>query len=117
FTWETVDQIDLGFDASFLQNRLTATFDWYRRDTKDMLTPGQALPAVLGTSVPNENAADLKTLGWELSLGWRDRLSSGFNYYVKGVLSDYQSTITKFANPTGLLSQYYVGRKVGEIWG
>ncbi|MEA5129644.1 MAG: TonB-dependent receptor [Proteiniphilum sp.] len=117
FTWETVDQIDIGFDASFLQSRLSATFDWYRRNTKDMLTAGQALPAVLGTSVPNENAADMKTLGWELSLGWRDRLSNGFNYYVKGVISDYQATITKFANPTGLLSQYYVGRKVGEIWG
>ena len=61
FTWETVNQMDFGFDALFLNQRLSAGFDWYRRDTKDMLTAGQALPAVLGASVPVENAADLKT--------------------------------------------------------
>ena len=117
FTWETVNQIDLGFDASFLRNRLNVSFDWYRRNTKDMLVDGEALPAVLGAKVPRMNAADLKTLGWELSLEWNDRLPFGLSYHVKGVLSDYQSTITKFNNPTGLINKYYVGRKLNEIWG
>lgn len=117
FTWETVNQIDFGFDAAFLRNRLSASFDWYRRNTKDMLTDGEVLPAVLGASVPRQNAANLKTVGWELSLEWNDRLANGLSYHVKGVLSDYQSTITKFKNPTGLISQYYVGRKMNEIWG
>ena len=117
FTWETVNQIDFGFDAAFLRNRLSASFDWYRRNTKDMLTDGEVLPAVLGASVPRQNAANLKTVGWELSLEWNDRLANGLSYHVKGVLSDYQSTITKFNNPTGLISQYYVGRKLNEIWG
>ena len=117
FTWETVNQIDLGFDASFLRNRLNVSFDWYRRNTKDMLVDGEALPAVLGADVPRMNAADLKTLGWELSREWNDRLPFGLSYHVKGVLSDYQSTITKFNNPTGLINKYYVGRKLNEIWG
>ena len=117
FTWETVNQIDLGFDASFLRNRLNVSFDWYRRNTKDMLVDGEALPAVLGAKVPRMNAADLKTLGWELSLEWNDRLPFGLSYHVKGVLSDYQSTITKFNNPTGLINKYYVGHKLNEIWG
>lgn len=123
FTWETVNQMDFGADASFLDNRLSASFDWYRRNTLDMLTAGQALPAVLGTGVPVENAADLKTVGWELSLGWNDRLENGFHYWVKGVLSDYQSEITRFANPTGSLfksdgnNQYYTGYKMNTIYG
>ncbi len=117
FTWETVNQLDLGVDATWLNSRLNVSFDWYRRDTKDMLTAGATLPGVLGTSVPNSNAANMKTLGWELSLEWNDRLSNGFGYHVKGVLSDYQSTITKYSNDTKLLSDYYVGRKLGEIWG
>ena len=124
FTWETVTQMDFGFDASFLNNRLTGTFDWYRRNTKDMLVAGATLPATLGASVPKSNSADMKTIGWELSLGWNDRLENGFSYWVKGVLSDYQATITKYAgNDAGFYSQsdgdgkYYVGQKIGEIWG
>lgn len=118
FTWETVNQIDFGFDASFFGGRLNTSFDWYRRNTKDMLTAGQALPAVLGTSVPQENAADMKTVGWEVSLEWNDRLSNGFGYHIKGVLSDYQASITKFSNPTKLLgTPHYVGEKLNEIWG
>ena len=124
FTWETVTQTDVGFDASFLGNRLTGSFDWYRRDTKDMLVPGATLPATLGSDVPRSNSANMKTVGWELSLGWNDRLENGFSYWVKGVLSDYQATITKYAgNDAGLYSQsdndgrYYVGQKLGEIWG
>lgn len=117
FTWETVNQIDFGFDASFFGGRLNTSFDWYRRNTKDILTAGQALPAVLGTSVPQENAADMKTVGWEVSLEWNDRLSNGFGYHIKGVLSDYQASITKFSNPTKLLGTHYVGEKLNEIWG
>lgn len=117
FTWETVNQIDFGFDASFFGGRLNTSFDWYRRNTKDMLTAGQALPAVLGTSVPQENAADMKTVGWEVSLEWNDRLSNGLGYHIKGVLSDYQASITKFSNPTKLLGTHYVGEKLNEIWG
>lgn len=127
FTWETVNQTDFGADATFLNNRLNASFDWYRRNTKDMLTAGQALPAVLGTNVPVENAANLKTVGWELSLSWNDQLENGLRYWVKGVLADYQSSITKFANPTGsiyttdknnnIVNQYYVGYKMNTIYG
>lgn len=134
FTWETVHQVDVGFDASFLGNRLSTSFDWYRRDTKDMLTPGQSLPAVLGTDVPVANAADMKTLGWEISLGWNDQLENGFHYWVKGVLADYHSVITHFVNDEGSIytdakkkdgtkagdnkgNQYYNGYELGSIYG
>ena len=118
FTWETVNQVDVGMDALFLNNRLSATFDWYRRNTLDMLVPGATLPATLGASVPNSNAADLKTVGWELSLSWNDRLDNGFGYWVKGVLSDYQATITKYSgNDAKLYGSNYEGKKLNEIWG
>lgn len=120
FTWETVQQMDFGFDAGLLNNRLNVGFDWYKRDTKDMLTSGEPLPAVLGTAVPNQNAADMTTQGYEITLGWNDRLPSGLSYWVKGVLADYQSKITRFANPKGILHKsnvYYEGQRLGEIWG
>ena len=85
-----------------------------------MLTKGFTLPSVLGTSVPQENAADLKTKGWELTIGWRDRFNLAgkpFDYSVNFNLADSRAWITKYDNPTGYLSDYYVGREIGEIWG
>jgi len=117
FTWEKVKQFDIGADASFFGNKLTGTFDWYKRNTEDLLTSGQPLPAVLGTGVPRENAADLSTTGFELSLGWDDTTAGGFNYWVKAVLADSQTEITRFANPEGLINTFYVGQNLGEIWG
>ncbi|MCG8310802.1 MAG: TonB-dependent receptor [Cytophagales bacterium] len=116
-TWETVSQLNFGLDLGLFENRLKTTFDWYARNTEDMLTSGQPLPAILGTSVPRENAADLTTKGWELSMSWEDGINNDFNYHFSVVLSDYQTEITKFDNPEGLLNRYYVGRKFDEIWG
>ena len=116
-TWETVSTIDVGVDASFLSNQLNLSFDWYRRTTTDMFGPANALPAVLGASVPQENNADLRTSGFELNLGWRDQIGSDFSYNVNLVLSDYISKVTTYNNPTKILSTYYEGQTIGEIWG
>lgn len=119
-TWETVVTKNFGMDLNFFDNRLTTSFDYYFRDTKDMLVAGSPLPNVLGTSVPKENAANLRTKGWELNIGWNDQFKLAgkpFNYYAKLILSDNQSKITKFSNPTGTLNSYYKGQKYGEMWG
>lgn len=119
-TWERVETKNIGADISFLRNRLTVSGDVYRRDTKDMLTDGPALPGVLGVPSPRQNAADLKTRGWEASITWRDQLSLGgkpINYSIRGVVSDSRSFITKFENPTKSLDHYYEGYELGSIWG
>ena len=119
-TWETVITYNLGFDLGFLSNRLTASADFYIRDTKDMLTSSQELPAVFGTSSPKINGADLRTKGYEITLTWKDQVKLAgrpFYYSVSGSLGDYVTTITKFDNPTKSLSQHYVGKRLGEIWG
>ena len=62
----------------------------------------------------------MRTKGWELSIGYNgDFKLSGkpFSWHAKFVLSDNTSEITKFDNPNKNLSQYYVGMKLGEIWG
>lgn len=119
-TWETTAQHNLGFDLGMFNNRLSFTGEAYIRDTKDMLTDGMALPAVYGAEVPQMNAADLRTLGYELSLSWRDQFDLGghpFRYNVTAVFNDFKSKITKFANEDKNLNNYYVGMTLGEIWG
>lgn len=119
-TWETVQTKNIGLDLNFLDNRLVTSFDYYIRDTKDMLQRGTPLPNVIGTGIPQENAADLRTKGWELNISWNDNFKLAgkpFNYYANFILSDNQAKITKFSNPTGTLNSYYKGMKIGEIWG
>ena len=116
FTWETVRTLNIGFDLSALKNRLSANFDLFRRDTKDMLTSGSQLPATLGANAPLQNVADLKSTGFELELAWRDQIGK-VHYNIGFNLSDYQSEVTKFDNIERSLSNSYVGQKQGEIWG
>lgn len=117
-TWEKVAQWNVGLDFTILKNRLSGTYDYYQRKTTGMLGAGQLLPNVLGASEPQENAADMVTKGWELSLTWNDRLDNGLHYAVTFNLSDTHAVITKYDNPTkSLSSSYYVGMTIGEIWG
>lgn len=119
-TWETVTTGDIGLDLEALNRRLTFTGDVYKRWTKDMFTTGPTLPAVFGTAIPKGNYADMETVGWEFSLAWTDKFNMGknpFKYNFKFMLSDYTSEITKYNNPDKLLTDYYVGMKLGEIWG
>ncbi|TRZ41973.1 SusC/RagA family TonB-linked outer membrane protein [Robertkochia solimangrovi] len=120
YTWETVSTLNFGVDLGFFKNKLTSSFDIYRRDTKDMLTLGTDLPGVLGATEPNENAADLKTEGWELSIGYSDSFGNGnkpLNVNARFILSDSRSYITRFENPNNSLTQYREGMELGEIWG
>lgn len=119
-TWETITTYDIGIDLGFFDNRLNFTGDYFIRDTKGMLTPSLTPPSVYGASTPEENNADMRTKGWELYLSWNDKVQlagKNLNYNVKFTLGDYQSTVTKYNNPNKLISDYYEGRKVGEIWG
>lgn len=119
-TWERTSTLNYGLDLEFASNRLTASFDYFIRETLDMLIPGKTLPAVFGAASPKTNAGDLKNKGWELSLAWRDQFQMAnkpFSYNIGLGLSDSKATITRFDNKEGLLSNYYVGQVLGDIWG
>src|SRR5690606_37078684 len=110
YTWENVATLNFGTDIRLLRDCFFAGLDYYILETMGMLTPGEELPGVLGTSVPNQNAADLRTKGWELSLTYRDNYTVAtkpFGLEAKLVLSDSRAHITKFKNDQRLLSTPY----------
>lgn len=116
-TWERVIHYNLGIDWAFFNNRLTGSFNWYIRDTKDMVGNAPELPNILGANPPVTNNTDLRTKGWELSIGWRDRIKD-FTYSTSFTLYDSRTKITKYGNnPTGNLDGYIEGRYINEIWG
>ncbi len=117
-TWETIRSWNVGLDYGLFNNRLTGSFDFYVRNTDNMVGPAPELPNVLGIDAPKTNNCNLQTRGWELSIAWNDRLSNGFSYGARFLLSDAQTWIQDYpSNTTGSLDTYISGRKMGEIWG
>lgn len=122
-TWETSTTTNIGLDVAALRGRLSFTGDVYVRKTTDMFTFGLTPPAVFGattTTLPKGNYADLTTRGWEVSLSWNDKLGGSekpFRYNVRITLADNKTKIDRYNNPDKLLSDYYEGQTIGEIWG
>ncbi len=120
YTWENVSTINMGTDIGLFNDKFLITYDYYIRNTTGMLTNGVELPATLGTAVPRQNAADLRTNGWELSVTYKDHFNLAakpFNFETKFFIADSRSVITKFKNDQNLFSNYRVGEEIGEIWG
>ncbi|MCJ8165706.1 TonB-dependent receptor [Pontibacter sp. E15-1] len=115
-TWERVTNWNAGLDLGMLSNRLSLNFDYFKRKTFDMVGPAPELPVTLGTAVPRINNADMESYGFEIEASWNDRLGD-FGYGVRAVLADDQQRVTKYPNETGNISNWYDGRRVGEIWG
>jgi len=117
-TWETVRSWNVGLDYGLFNNRLKGSFDLFTRYTDNMVGPAPELPNILGISPPKTNNCDLKTVGWELEIGWNDRLHNGLGYGAKFLLSDAKTTIESYpSNTTNSIWSYVAGRETGEIWG
>lgn len=117
-TWEKIYNYNVGLDWGFFNNRLTGSFEWFIRDTKNMVGPAAELPNILGADVPKTNNCDLRTHGWELEIAWNDRLPFGLTYGARFVLSDARTKVTKYeGNLTNSLDKFIPGRYIDEIWG
>ncbi|GGW30308.1 SusC/RagA family TonB-linked outer membrane protein [Arenibacter certesii] len=119
-TWETTKTLDFGVDLGFMGNKLTTTFDWYRKETEGMYLPSTPLPSVFGASEPRENLASLRNTGFELGIGYKDSFMVGGSplaIRASGSLSNFKGVITKYDNPEGLMSSYWEGQELGQIWG
>lgn len=86
-TWETADKQNYGIDAHFLNNRLSFTFDYFMEHRKGILISPQSTPSIIATSLPNLNLGKVDNRGYEIALGWKDRIGKEFNYYVDANVS------------------------------
>ncbi|MFD1771227.1 TonB-dependent receptor [Sphingobacterium suaedae] len=99
--WETSEQLDIGFDARFANNRLAWTFDWYKKTTKDWLVVAPTL-AIHGTNAPFINGGDVENQGVELGLTWNDQIND-FRYGVSLNGAYNKNEIKKIANSEGII--------------
>lgn len=118
-TWEKVNSENIGLDFALFNNSLSGSFDLFQRTTKDMLGPGLDFPDFFGASAPQTNNASMRNRGWEFVLNYRGKITKQIDYQLGFSLSDATAVVTDYANPTGTNpdSNWYIGKKVGEIWG
>lgn len=115
-TWQDIATLDFGIDARFFNNELGFTFDWYQRDTKNMIVPAEGVPTVYGTVAPSGNYGNLRTKGWELSIDYNHRFSNGIGINAMFTLSDAVTKVTEYGSGKGI-DGWYNGKTYGEIWG
>ncbi|MDD2951620.1 MAG: TonB-dependent receptor [Parabacteroides sp.] len=126
--WETTRQLDLGLDLAFFDGSLRATFDYYSRDTKDMLVQ---VPSPAGLGFPNTpwvNAGSISNKGFEVSIGYDGKIGKDFNYHLNGNLSTYKNEIKDLGSEANIPGKgvhlgYYtytmteVGKPIGYYYG
>lgn len=111
--WETIRMLNLGLDASFLNNRLVTSFDWYKKDNRDALVQ-QETPLIVG--VPKAdlayiNLGSVQVKGWEVEVAWRDRIGE-VDYNLGFNVSDSKNKITDLGGTPAVIGDNI--RRVGD---
>ena len=82
-TWEVATNINLGFDARFIKNKLNLEFDWFLNKRTDILTtPSASLPGLSGITPPRQNIGEVENKGFDFILGWNDLIGEDFQYGI-----------------------------------
>ena len=131
--WETTEQLNIGFDLEFLDNRLTGEVNYYIKTTKDILVPLLS-PGHLGNGAfasTTRNAAEVRNSGFELQALWRDDFSNGISYQIGGNFATVKNEVLKMGRLTGnnsfiasgalgngeLVTYTQVGSPIGAFYG
>ena len=93
--WETTTQHNIGVDFALLRNEVYGSFDWFHKKTTDILLFMDGIASMGEGASQWINAGEVKNVGWEVSLGYRHKLSNGFSWDINGNISRFTNEITK----------------------
>lgn len=122
-TWQDIATLDFGIDLKFFKNKFGIVFDWYERNTNNMLISGITLPATAGKSSPISNYGNLRTRGWEIALDFNHRFENGIGINATANLSDAITMITGAPdrvddyNNRKIDNTWVTGKRYGDIYG
>ena len=94
--WETTTSTNIGVDLTLFSGKIDMSFDWYTRETSDMLFP-VAAPGTAGVAtVPYQNIASMRNRGIDLALSYYGQaLGNELTYSIEGNFSAYKNLVTK----------------------
>ncbi len=96
-TWETMKEINIGFDAKMFDNKLTATFDIYNRNNSNLILPVR-LPNSISEGDVFLNTGSVTNKGIELALRWDSSINENIKYWIGGNISFNQNKLNKVNN-------------------
>ena len=99
-SWETSEQLNIGFDARFLDSRLGVNFDWYKKQTKDWIVRGKQNDILGYEQAAYVNAGTVTNTGVEVALSWNDRITKDFNYHVNVNFATNKNEVTELTTGT-----------------
>ncbi len=127
--WETVNETNIGVEATMLSNRLTTTIDWYHRMTQDAIFAITSLgSAGMDSNGTWGNYADILNTGIELNVGWQDKVNDKLSYNVNANFTYNKNKMDKISaagasyydkgfSDTPVITRTSVGHSVGEFFG
>ena len=98
-TWERAASLNIGFDAGLFNDKLTATFEYFRKTTSDILQPRQDVPLIFGAASPDFNVAKVRNNGWEGSLTYNLR-GKNITQSLSVNVADNQNKLLKLTGAT-----------------
>ena len=128
--WESTEQINVGFDYGMFRDRITLSFNWYRKTTKDLLQSIK-IPTSTGFANQYQNRGEIRNSGVELEVAFRPVVSKNFNWSIMANISHNENMITDLGDVTeqftanlgsGGTVNYTpfiqkVGHSLGTLWG
>ncbi|NTV82898.1 MAG: SusC/RagA family TonB-linked outer membrane protein, partial [Bacteroidales bacterium] len=123
--WEQSEQLDIALDMGMFNDRLTATFDYYNKNTIDLLER-IPIPGHVGNDAPYANVGTVQNRGVEMSANWRHAVKK--LKYSAGLNVAYNhNEVTKLGNDegyggatwavSGFITRVDEGLPIGYFWG
>ena len=107
--WETVKMFNVGYDFTAFNNRLTSSFDFYVKNTSDMLVDANWTYLAGGAEKPSVNIGSMRNVGVDFSVGWRGKIGQ-VSYNVNANASWYRNEVTKLGS-----SNLYTSTRISEL--
>lgn len=104
--WEATTQTNLGLDFSMYNNSIYGNFDWYYKQTDDILLEMVGIAAMGEGSKQWINAGSMENKGWELQLGYRKELPFGLMYDISGNVGVYRNKVTKLPDTVAAIGTF-----------
>ncbi|WP_163273740.1 TonB-dependent receptor [Dysgonomonas sp. 511] len=118
--WDKSYKANLGVDFAVLNRRLSINLDGYYEWNRDVFKPRNGdIPSTVGSATADENFASFDDYGFEIGLGWKDKIGKDFKYGVRVNTGYSDNKVNKYPWETQLeFDDYFPGeRRDRGLWG